>query len=88
MADAISEIQKAIADKKQVYGLLVTLKLLKAKKVKIVYLTSNVAKQAQEDIMYYAGLTQTPVEKLSITNEDLAIICKKPFMINVISITA
>jgi len=88
MADAISEIQKAIADKKQVYGLSVALKLLKAKKLKKVFLVSNVAAQAQTDIMYYAGLTNTPVEKLAITNEDLTIICKKPFMINIVSITA
>jgi len=88
MADAISEIQKAIADKKQVYGLSVALKLLKAKKVKKVFLVSNVAAQAQTDIMYYAELTNTPVEKLTITNEDLTIICKKPFMINIVSITA
>ncbi len=88
MADAISDIQKAIADNKQVYGLSVALKLLKAKKLKKVYLTSNVAAQAAQDIMYYADLTGTPVEKLSITNEDLTIICKKPFMINIVSITA
>lgn len=88
MADAISEIQKAIVDEKQVYGLAVTLKLLKAKKVSKIYLTANVAAQAEADIMYYASMTQTPVEKLTITNEDLSIICKKPFMINVVSIVA
>ncbi len=88
MADAISGIQKAIVDNKQIYGLAVTLKLLKAKKVKKIYLTANVAAQAEADIMYYANLTETPVEKLSITNEDLSIICKKPFMINIVSIVA
>ncbi|HLP79802.1 MAG TPA: ribosomal L7Ae/L30e/S12e/Gadd45 family protein [Acidobacteriota bacterium] len=84
--EAVAIIQKAIADGKHVFGTKVTLKKLKTKAVKKIFLTTNVAKNDEDDIRYYASLNGTDVEKLTMTNEELSIICKKPFLVGVVAI--
>jgi len=85
--DTLLIIQKAINDDKQVYGRKVTLKSLRAHKVKHIYLAANIDKEAEEDISYYAQLSNVPVEKLTLSAEDLSIVCKRPHHISVLSIT-
>lgn len=84
--DTLLVIQKAINDNKQIYGRKVTLKLLRANKVKHIYLSSNIDAQTEGDILYYAQMANVPVEKLTLTNEELSIVCKRPHLISVLSL--
>jgi large subunit ribosomal protein L30e len=87
MADAIAEIKKALKTKgKAVIGTARTIKKLKLGKVEKVYLTSNCPDEVKEDIKYYAKLSGAKVVQLKQPNDELGIVCKKPFAISVLSI--
>lgn len=82
------EIQKAIIAEKQVFGAKVTLKQLRANKLKKIYLAQNVAQLIEEDIKYYANLQGVEVETIPLKSAEVAILCKKPFHISVIGVLA
>ncbi len=84
---AIAQIQKAIADKKEAFGPKEAKKQLSTGKVAKIYLTSNCAAEVEQDMTYYAKLSNVEVEKLALTNEELSILCKKAFLVNVVTIT-
>ncbi|MFT7616359.1 MAG: large subunit ribosomal protein L30e [Candidatus Woesearchaeota archaeon] len=81
----IAQIQNLIAQNTHVFGAKVTIKLLKQKKISKVFLTQNVSPVVKTDITYYAQLADVEIQVLPMTNEELGIICKKPFMISVVS---
>jgi len=88
MATAIEEVKKALKAKgKAILGLDRTIKGLKLGRLEKVYLTSNCQKDMKEAIKYYAKLSKAKVVQLKIPNDELGIICKKPFAISVLSIT-
>ncbi len=82
----VDAIQKALAQNKALLGTKQTLKQIKAGTISQVYLSTNVPSAVSDDVMHYAELTKTPVEKLSMDNEELSVICKKPFRISIVSI--
>ncbi|HLC74762.1 MAG TPA: ribosomal L7Ae/L30e/S12e/Gadd45 family protein [Candidatus Nanoarchaeia archaeon] len=84
--DNIAEVKQAIKEGNAVIGLQRTLKLLKQKKIKKIFLASNTAKLTKEDIAHYSKLANVTVADLELKNEDLGTICKKPFSISVISV--
>jgi len=61
-----------------------TMKLLRKGELKEVYLSKNCPKQIQEDVEHYAKLHSVKVNRAEETNEELGVICKKPFPISVI----
>ncbi|HLC20296.1 MAG TPA: ribosomal L7Ae/L30e/S12e/Gadd45 family protein [Candidatus Nanoarchaeia archaeon] len=84
--DSVSEVKQAIKEGNAVIGSERTMKLLRQSKVKKIYLASNTSKRTKEEIMHYSSIAQVSVEQLSITNEDVGTLCKKPFSISVISV--
>ncbi len=81
----IQDIKKAIKEKKIIIGADITLKKLRIGKLKKIYLASNCRKDTREDIIHYAKLNNVEVINLEKTNEELGILCKKPFSISVLS---
>lgn len=82
----IAELKKMLKEKNLVIGRERTIKNLKLGKVDKVVVTLNCPEKVQEDIDYYAGLGKAEVLKIKYPNEELGIICKKPFAISVLSI--
>ncbi|MFT4312559.1 MAG: ribosomal L7Ae/L30e/S12e/Gadd45 family protein [Candidatus Woesearchaeota archaeon] len=80
------DIRNAILAKKHVFGPRVTIKKLRSKHIAKIYLAKNINPVTEQDIQYYATISGTPVEKLSISNEELSVICKRPHLINVVAI--
>jgi large subunit ribosomal protein L30e len=80
-----SEIKKMLKEKDIVIGTEKTIKNLKLGKVDKVIVTSNCPEKVQKDIEYYAGLGKAEIIKIKYPNEELGIICKKPFAISVLS---
>lgn len=60
------------------------LKQLKLGKLKQVYISSNCPKHVIDDVEHYAKLHNIKVERSDKTNEELGIMCKKPFSISVL----
>ena len=81
-----TEIKKMLKEKNLVIGTERTIKNLKLGKVDKVVVTSNCPEKVQKDIEYYAALGKAEVVKIKYPNEELGIICKKPFAISALSI--
>ena len=82
----IIEIKKLLKTKNLIIGKERTIKNIRIGKIDRVFLANNCAKDVVEDITYYAKLAKSTVIKLNHNNEDLGIICKKPFSISVLSV--
>jgi len=81
-----TEIRKLIKAKSLVIGTERTIKNLKLGKVDKVILSSNCPENVVDDLDYYAGLSKAETVKVPFANEELGVICKKPFSISVLSI--
>lgn len=81
--EALTQIRKLAGS--LIIGTDVTMKYLRAGKVKTVFLSSNCPKGVEEDIRHYAG-EKVKVEKLEVPNDELGVICKKGFPISVVSV--
>ncbi len=83
----MKELKEVIKDGKGlVIGTQRTLKKLKMKEVKKVYVSSNCPKETLEDIKHYTKLNDVPLVELKEDNEELGVICKKPFFVSVLSL--
>ncbi|MFT4304663.1 MAG: ribosomal L7Ae/L30e/S12e/Gadd45 family protein [Candidatus Woesearchaeota archaeon] len=80
------EIRKNNENGKAILGLERTIKELKKSNLSKVYISSNCAKDVIEDLEYYASLQSIELIKLEIPNDELGIICKKPFSVSVLGI--
>lgn len=83
----IEELKRLIKTDKAVLGTERTLKLLKAGTAEQVFLSSNCPEHVKKDIEYYAKLVGTPVIILKYPNEEVGILCKKPYPVSVLSIS-
>jgi large subunit ribosomal protein L30e len=80
-----AQIKKMIKDEEILIGTQRALKNLRLGKVKQILLSSNCPERVEKDVNYYAKLTDTDVQKLSYPNDELGIMCKKPFSISVLA---
>lgn len=80
-----AEIKKMLKDGNMVVGTERTIKNLKLGKVQKVLVSSNCPARVESDIGYYAGLSGAEIHKLDYPNDELSVICKKPFSISVLA---
>ncbi|MBI2650027.1 ribosomal L7Ae/L30e/S12e/Gadd45 family protein [Candidatus Woesearchaeota archaeon] len=81
-----AEIKKMLKSGSMVIGTERAIKNLKLGKVQKVLLSSNCADKTANDINYYAGLGNAELCKLDYPNDELGVICKKPFSISVLAL--
>ncbi len=81
-----AEIKKLLKNRDMVVGTERTIKNLKLGKVDKVIVSSNCPAKVVDDVAYYAALGKAETIKTPYPNEELGIICKKPFSISVLSI--
>ncbi len=86
--DSIAEIKKYSEEKKLVLGQKEVVKALRNKKLAKVYLASNCPDLAKKQIERYGQLANVPVEAVEKSNEELGILCKKPFFVSVLGVSA
>lgn len=82
----MEELREELKGKKVIIGTERTIKSLKMNKLKKVYMSSNCKQEFKEDIEHYCKLYNIPLVKLKENNEELGVLCKKPFPISVLSI--
>ena len=83
----ISELKKLLKTDKIILGTDRTLKLLKLGTADRVFLSSNCPEEVKKDIEYYAKLSNVPLIYLKQPNDELGILCKKPYPVSVLSVT-
>jgi|TARA_Y100000310_G_scaffold75462_1_gene71757 large subunit ribosomal protein L30e len=81
------EIKNLIKEGNIIFGTERTLKRLKLGKVKRVLVSSNCQERVLKNIKHYAELSKAEFVKLQYPNDQLGLICKKPFSISVLGIT-
>lgn len=86
MTDDLSEIKQNIKTGKLVLGLEKTTKLLQQGKLAKVYVASNLPDSTFEDLDHYTKLAEVELARLDTPNDELGIVCKKPFSISVIGL--
>jgi large subunit ribosomal protein L30e len=81
----MNELKEKIKNKEIIIGSDLVMKKLKIGKLKKVYVSSNCPKHLKEDIEHYAKLHKVEVKESKETNEELGVLCKKPFTISVLA---
>ena len=84
--ESIKEIKSVLKTDKVVMGTEETIKELKQNKISTVYLSSNVAENVENDINYYSEIAGAEVVKLSVPNDELGVMCQKPYYVAVLGI--
>ena len=83
---SLAEFKKLLKSKPIVIGTERTVKNLKKGRIEKIFLSSNCPANVEKDLSYYAPLGKADVVKLQYPNDELGVICKKPFSISVLSI--
>ena len=88
MAKKISsaEIKKLIKAGNVIFGTERAMKNLKLGRVQKILLSANCPAKVEKDASYYAGLNGAELHKLDYPNDELGVICKKPFSISVLAV--
>ena len=81
-----AEIKKMLKSGSIVIGTKRTINSLRLGKVQKVLVSSNCPASVEGDINYYAGLSGAELHKLEYPNDELSVICKKPFSISVLAL--
>ena len=81
---SVVELRKALKEKGLVLGSRRVINKLKNGKLKRVFLSSNCRKDLEKDVERYSKLNKTELIKLDKTNEEVGVLCKKPFSISVL----
>ena len=84
----VAEIKKLIESDKAVLGADESLKLLRQGKLKKLYISSNCSEQVHEDAQRYCDLSGTECVPIAQTNEEIGVLCRKPFSISVVGVKA
>jgi len=82
----LDDLRNAVNEKKIIIGSKQTIKNLKLKSVKQVFVASNCPDNIKKDIEYYSKLTGIKVENFNDTAKQLGVFCGKPFSIAVLAI--
>ena len=82
----VTEIKKMLKTNDLIIGTEKTIKNLKLGKVQKVLLSSNCPSNVEKDINYYSTLNSIEVQKLEYQNDEVGVICKKPFSISVLAL--
>jgi ribosomal protein L30E len=77
---------KNLSDDKKIIGTNEVLNLLKKKQIRKIFLTKNTPKFILAQIIHIAKLTDAQLVYLKHTNNELGIVCRKPFGISVLGV--
>ena len=80
-----AEIKKMLKSGEIIIGTERTIKSLKLGRVQKVLISSNCQVSVEKDLNYYASLSGAELHKLDYPNDELSVICKKPFSISVLA---
>lgn len=80
----IADLKKALKEKKVIFGTNEIIKQLKIGKLAKVFIAGNCPEKIKNDVLYYGKLSKVEIEQLEEANDEIAIICKKPFSITVL----
>lgn len=84
--EPLSELRKHVQSSKLVIGTDEVMKLLKHNKVAKIFAAANCPKSVKEDLKHYCAMGDCELSELPVPNDELGILCKKPFSISVVGV--
>ena len=84
--EAITELRKHVQSSKFVIGTSEVIKLLKHDKLAKIFVASNSPASIKEDLKHYGTMADCEIVELQIPNDELGVMCKKPFSISVVGV--
>ncbi len=84
--EEIVKIKKAIEEGKAVIGTKEVITSLRSNDLVEVFLSSNCPPEVEKDLLHMTSLNDIKTTKLTQGNDDLGVVCKKPFSISVLGI--
>lgn len=84
--DMIKEIKDLLKEDKLLLGTETTMKALKSGKLSKVFVTANCPSDLKKDLEKYCKMGGVEVMALDVPNDELGVICKKPFRISIIGL--
>ena len=81
-----TQIKKLIKEEKIIIGSERTLKSLKLGKIGKVLLSSNCPASVEKSVLHYSALSGAESINLKYANDELGVICKKPFSISMLGV--
>lgn len=82
----LDEIKANLKGSRLILGTDRTIKGLKSGKMSKVFLSENCSERVRADVDYYGRLGACSVEVLDVPNEELGLLCKKPFSVSVVGL--
>ncbi len=84
--EPLSELRKHVQAGRLVIGTDEVMKLLKHNKVARIFAAANCPASVKEDLRHYCAMAGCELVELAVPNDELGILCKKPFSIAVVGI--
>ncbi|MFA6089067.1 MAG: ribosomal L7Ae/L30e/S12e/Gadd45 family protein [Candidatus Woesearchaeota archaeon] len=81
----IAEI-KSLSNDQKIVGTKRVMNLLRQNKISKVFLTNNVPTDVVNEISHIANITKTEIVSLKNNNNELGVVCRKPFSISVLGV--
>lgn len=81
-----TQIKKLIKEEKIIIGTERTFKSLKLGKISKVLISSNCPASVEKSVLHYSGLSGAEAVKIKYANDELGVICKKPFSISIMGV--
>ena len=82
----IEELKDLMTAGKLVIGTDRAMKGLKDGTVARIFLAKNTPKKVVEDVDYYSKMSGSEIIRLDMTNEELGVVCRKPFLISIVTV--
>jgi len=86
MMEPLTELRKHVQTSKMVIGTDEVLGLLRQNKLAMIFTAANCPKPVKEDLKHYCAMSGCQLLELQAPNDELGILCKKPFSIAVVGI--
>ncbi len=83
---AIGEIKKSLKSGKIVIGSSSTLKNMKLGALSKVFVSSNAPQKIKNELDYLGKLSNIDVVSLDVPNDELGMLCKKPYSVSVMGL--
>lgn len=84
--EALAQLRKHVQGGKLVLGAEEAVKLLKLNRLARVFVAANCPEPVRENIRRYCTTPDCELVELSIPNDELGILCRKPFSVAVVGI--
>lgn len=80
------DIRKLLGSEKLIMGAERTIKALRAGTLAKVYLANNVEEETLDDIEQFSNIAGVEIIETGMPNDELGVLCKKPFSISVLGV--